>query len=160
MRGFEVKALGEVAIRCADVERQMAFYRDILGLEVLSGDHRDGIVFFRIGQGYGGHTTVLALFAPDAGRPEIHPQGQAAPATGAGSSLHHIALTVDFDAQEAAMAWYARNGIDYSVQEFGWSGWRGVFARDPEGNTVELVAYDRSLLESGAGSDMIDEATA
>lgn len=150
MRGFEVKALGEVAIRCADVGRMVAFYRDIIGLELLSGDEDAPVVFFRIGAGHGGHTTVLALFARDAGRPEIHPQGVEPPVTGAQSSLHHIALTVDFEAQEAAMAWYARHGIDYNVQQFGWIGWRGVFALDPEGNTIELVAYDASMLDSGA----------
>ncbi len=147
-RGFEVKALGEVAIRCADLPRQTAFYRDILGLEVLRADQGDGIVFFRIGPGYGGHTTVLALFAADAGRSDIHPRGQSAPATGAGSSLHHIALTVDFAAQQAAMDWYAAHDIAFTVQRFDWIGWRGVFTRDPEGNTVELVAYDAAMLDA------------
>ena len=141
-RGFEVRALGEVAIRCADVAAMLAFYRDVIGLPVLSGDHRSSIVFLRIGEGYRGHTTVLALFAPDAGRPDIHPQGSAAPATGAGSSLHHIALSVDYEAQEAAVAWCRAQGLAPKVQEFDWIGWRGVFVTDPEGNTVELVARD------------------
>jgi len=43
------------------------------------------------------------------------------------------------------MAWYAANGLPYRVEHFGWVGWRGVFTEDPEGNTVELVAYDASL---------------
>lgn len=158
MRGFEIKALGEIAIRCDDVARQAAFYHDVLGLEYLHGDHRSDIVFLRIGAGYGGHTCVLALFAKDAGRPEIHPQGSSAPVTGARSSLHHIALTVDFAAQEAVMAWYRQHGIDYSVQEFRWIGWRGIFAQDPEGNTVELVAYDRSMLD-GSNVAANEEAT-
>ncbi|MEM9967332.1 MAG: VOC family protein [Pseudomonadota bacterium] len=150
MRGFAVKALGEIAIRCSDVSTMMAFYRDIIGLDVLSGDNASDIVFFKISEGYDGHTCVLALFAHDAGRPEIHPRSDKGPATGAGSSLHHIALTVDFTAQEAAMAWYDQNNIDYSVQQFGWIGWRGIFTRDPEGNTVELVAYDASLQDTAA----------
>lgn len=150
MRGFEVRALGEVAIRCADVAGMLVFYRDILGLEVLSGDESSDIVFLRIGAGYDGHTTVLALFARDAGRREVHPHGEGPPVTGGASALHHIALTVDFSAQAAVMSWYAQNGIDYTVQHFGWIGWRGVFARDPEGNTIELVAYDASMLDSGA----------
>lgn len=70
--------------------------------------------------------------------------------TGPGSSLHHIALTVDFDAQDAAIAWYEENGLDYRVQRFGWIGWRGVFTTDPEGNTVELVAFDASMLDGTA----------
>lgn len=147
MRGFEVKALGEVAIRCADVGAMTRFYRDIIGLELFSGDETSEIVFFRIGPGHGGHTTVLALFARDAGREEIHPHASEPPVTGGRSSLHHIALTVDFEAQQAVMDWYDANGIAYNVQYFGWIGWRGIFALDPEGNTVELVAYDASLLD-------------
>lgn len=148
MRGFRVKALGEVAIRCADMAPMYAFYHNVIGLDVLSGGPGDDIVFFRIGPGHGGHTTVLALFTRDAGRAAIHPHGIEPPITGAQSSLHHIALTVDYAEQDAVMAWYDAQGLDYSVQHFGWIGWRGVFTRDPEGNTVELVAYDATLLES------------
>ena len=34
-RGFTVRALGEVAIRCADLAAMTGFYRDVLGLSVL-----------------------------------------------------------------------------------------------------------------------------
>lgn len=43
------------------------------------------------------------------------------------------------------MAWYDANGFSYRVEHFGWVGWRGIFTEDPEGNTVELVAYHSSL---------------
>ena len=79
------------------------------------------------------------------GRPEIHPTGTEPPETGARSSLHHIALSLPFDEQDAVMAWYDKLGQPYNVQEFRWIGWRGIFTTDPEGNTVELVAYDASL---------------
>jgi catechol 2,3-dioxygenase-like lactoylglutathione lyase family enzyme len=146
-RDFKVRALGEIAIRCADLERMAAFYQDIIGLEHLYGDHRDGIIFFKIAKGFDGHTSVLALFHHDAGRPELHPQSARPPATGAGSSLHHLALSLPFAEQDAVMRWYDQNSVDYRVQVFDWIGWRGIFAADPEGNTVELVAYDRSLLK-------------
>jgi len=138
-RGFAVHALGEVAIRCRDTGRMEAFYRDVIGLRKLEGAHRPGIVFFRIGQGYGGHTTVLALFADDAGESMAGPR----------SSLHHVALTVDRKEQDRAVSWYRSLGLECRVEEFRWIGWRGVFTRDPEGNTVELVAYDRDLAEAG-----------
>lgn len=136
---FRVRALGEIAIRCADLEAMFAFYHGVLGLEVLEGGHRDGIVFFKLGESYGGHTAVLALFGPGAAtRPGLHPEGS--PVTGGGSSLHHLALTVDAAEQDAVLEWYAARGIAHRVEEFGWIGWRGIFASDPEGNTVELVA--------------------
>jgi catechol 2,3-dioxygenase-like lactoylglutathione lyase family enzyme len=59
-RGFRARALGEIAIRTRNVEAMTAFYRDVLGLRVLStrGDGR--IVFFRLSDGFAGHTAVLA----------------------------------------------------------------------------------------------------
>ncbi len=138
---FTIRALGEIAIRCDDLPRMVAFYEDVLGLERLPGNAAPGIVFFRIAEGFGGHTQVLALFDKTLGAGP----GGAAPETGARSSLHHIALCLPFAEQDGAMAWYAANGLPYRVEHFGWVGWRGVFTEDPEGNTVELVAYDASL---------------
>jgi len=137
-RGFKVRALGEIAIRCRDLDAMVAFYRDIIGLELLQGGHRKGIVFLRIAQGYGGHTAVLALFRDEAGEDR-------GPLGGATSSLHHLALTVGRAEQDKAVEWYRDKGIDYTIQEFAWIGWRGVFTTDPEGNTVELVAYDETV---------------
>jgi catechol 2,3-dioxygenase-like lactoylglutathione lyase family enzyme len=132
-RGFKVRALGEIAIRCRDMDAMERFYSDVIGLEKLA-DRGGRITFFRIADGHAGHTSVLALFAPDASVP---PDG---PATGPGSSLHHIALSLGWDEQEAAMAWYDRIDQPYRIEDFDWIGWRGVFTSDPEGNTVELVA--------------------
>lgn len=137
-RGFRVRALGEIAIRCRDMEAMTIFYRDIIGLEPLEGDYRRGIAFFRLAESYGGHSGVLALF--QAGEAER-------PVSGDGSSLHHLALSLPFEEQEAVMRWYEKNGIDYRVEIFDWIGWRGVFAYDPEGNAVELVAADPSRLK-------------
>lgn len=137
---FTIRALGEIAIRCDDLAAMVAFYEDILGLTRLSGNAAQHIVFFRLADGFGGHTQVLALFDTSMpGQPGSRPE------TGARSSLHHIALSLPFAEQDAAMAWYDANGLPYRVEHFGWVGWRGVFTEDPEGNTVELVAYDASL---------------
>jgi len=145
-KGFTPRALGEIAIRCTDKPAMVAFYRDVIGLKIVPDGHRDGITFLAIGEvgsGFGGHTPVLALFSydmagqiPDAPRPE----------TGTRSSLHHIALSLPYAEQQAVMDWYDTLGQPYTVQHFGWVGWRGVFTQDPDGNTVELVAYDASEL--------------
>jgi catechol 2,3-dioxygenase-like lactoylglutathione lyase family enzyme len=139
-RGFRPRALGEIAIRCADIKVMRAFYEDVIGLKRLDGLHSAAITFFEIGPGFGGHTTVLALFDT--------PTMTLSPITGARSSLHHIALSLPFDEQDAVMRWYDKLGQPYRVEQFGWIGWRGVFTQDPEGNTVELVAYDAAMLET------------
>ena len=59
-RGFSISGLGEIAIRCIDFAAMAKFYRDTLGLEVLSD--RGRLIFFRLGNGVEGHTSVLALF--------------------------------------------------------------------------------------------------
>jgi len=146
-RRFKVRALGEIAIRCADLPKMAEFYQYIIGLDLLSGSDDGEIVFFNIGPGFGGHTSVLALFRSEAGSPEIHEQSAGNLIASAQSSLHHIALSLPFSEQEAVMRWYELNDIKYNVQVFAWVGWRGIFTIDPEGNTVELVAYDDSLLQ-------------
>lgn len=147
--GFRPRALGEIAIRCADMAAMCDFYERTIRLERLSGTPEDPIAFFRIADGYAGHTSVLALFHHTAApRPGLHPASAARPATGAASSLHHLALSLPYAEQEAAMRWYEGLGQPYRVEVFGWIGWRGVFTEDPEGNTVELVAYDPSLLDA------------
>ena len=148
-RRFRVRCLGEIAIRCGDLGRMAAFYGDVLGLEQMKGNVAEGIVFFRIAEGFGGHTQVLALFDRQcASRPGLHPTAGRVPATGAASSLHHLAFSLPFEEQESAMRWYGELGLPFRVEIFRWVGWRGVFAEDPEGNTVELVAYDDSLLDA------------
>ena len=143
---FTVRDLGEVAIRVRNIDTMFAFYRDVIGLEVLT-EPKEGIAFLRIGNGHRGHTKVLALFEPDAGRAMLHPHGDDLPETGAKSSFHHMALNIDWEAQEAAVEWYLQCGLNPVVQRFDWIGWRGVFVRDPDGNTVELVAKDQGWSE-------------
>lgn len=141
-RGFTVRALGEVAIRCIDLDAMVAFYRDVIGLAPLNDPDNGRIVFFRIAEGFGGHTSVLALFRHDIEGAGQTRGGDLPPATGPGSSLHHVALSLPWDEQDAVMAWYDDLGRDYRVETFDWVGWRGVFTFDPDGNTVELVAKD------------------
>ena len=129
---FKPRALGEVAIRTGRLAEMARFYQGVIGLEILPGNRAAHIVFFRIAEGFGGHTAILALFGEDA------PQQP--------SALHHLALTLPYEEQEAAMAFYQTIGQDYWIEHFAWVGWRGVFTKDPDGNVVELVAYDPSEL--------------
>ena len=84
---------------------------------------------------------VLALFD------ESDAPVTAGTAGAARSSLHHLALSLPRAEQDAAQAWLEGQGIACRVEAFAWVGWRGLFLQDPDGNTVELVAYDPSLLD-------------
>ncbi|MEM1152248.1 MAG: VOC family protein [Pseudomonadota bacterium] len=135
-----IHALGEIAIRCRDHAAMVTFYRDVVGLPIMKSFPDSGITFFKIAEGYEGHTTVLALFRYDAIQREFHDKPADPPEAGAGSSLHHLALTVDYHRQDTLCAFLEANDIPYTVQNFEWVGWRGVFIKDPDGNTVEFVA--------------------
>ena len=62
MRNHErpIKALGEIALRVTNLDTMQRFYEDIVGLELMR--RTDSAAFFKIADGYGGHTQVLALF--------------------------------------------------------------------------------------------------
>lgn len=141
-RDFKVLGLGEIAIRCRDKAAMMVFYDQVIGLEHLAGDVDDVVTFFKIADGVQGHTSVLALFRHDRESIGAHSVDDQLPATGTGSSLHHIALSLPFSEQQAVMDWYDQIGQEYRVNVFDWIGWRGIFTHDPDGNTVELVARD------------------
>lgn len=143
-RGFTPCAIGEIAIRCADPARMARFYEDVIGLTRFGGTDADPIIFLKVARGFAGHTAIIALFRHDISRPGIHEGGATPPETGARSSLHHLALSLPYAEQDAVMRWYTLIGQPYKVEHFGWVGWRGIFTTDPEGNTVELVAYDAS----------------
>ncbi len=125
MPPFDTPALGEIALRARDMPAMRAFYGGDLALPLLS-ERPDGIAFYRLANGNAGHTPVLALF------PGPHPDGAGV--------LHHLALSLTPAAQEAAARHLAALGHDLRWQDFPWIGWRGLFLRDPDGNTVELVA--------------------
>jgi hypothetical protein len=126
---------GQIAMRCNALAPMIAFHPEIIGLTRISGNADTGIVVVRIANGFAGHTSVLALFENTRGpRPGLQAKARDAPATGAASPLHHIALDLPFEDRDEA------NGIPDRVAHFGWLGWRGIFAQDPEGTTVDLVS--------------------
>ena len=131
-----VKALGEIALRVDDLAVMRKFYQEVIGLELMR-DSPIG-VFFRIAEGYDGHTQVLALF-DRRGNPDY--QGLDAKK----STVDHIAFTIslaDFDTEKERLE---RCGVRVETAEHQWVHWRSLYVRDPEGNEVELVCYDGSV---------------
>ena len=59
-RPRRIKALGEVSIRVKDLDAMAKFYEQVVGLQVLRRD--ESLVFFKIAEGYGGHSQILGLF--------------------------------------------------------------------------------------------------
>ncbi len=129
-----VKALGEIALRVNDLEKMRKFYADTFGLEEIG--EFGHIAFFKIADGYSGHTAILALFKRDI---KIDAR------TG---SVDHIAFTIALEDYESEKARLEDLGLDVTTAEHGWVQWRSLYVEDPEGNLVELVCYDSSISEN------------
>lgn len=109
------------------------FYRDVIGLELIR--EAETFVFFRIADGYAGHTQVLALFDRSSQAGYVSPNGQH-------TTVDHIAFSIsktDFDREDQRLQ---NLGCDLSYAYHDWVKWRSLYVVDPEGNTIELVCYD------------------
>ena len=123
-----VKALGEVALRVNDLDRSQAFYADAFGLELLR--RFENSAFFRIAEGHGGHTAILALF------------DRGVAVERARSTVDHIAFTIDLADFEAERRRLEALGLAVTTTTHGWVHWRSLYVEDPDGNSVELVCFD------------------
>ena len=131
--------IGHVHLTVSDLDRSLAFYRDVLGFEVTARYGTDA-VFVSAG-GYHHHIGLNTW----AGR------GAPPPAAGTTGLYHFAILLADRAALAAAVRQVIDNGIplegasDHGVSE-------AVYLRDPDGNGIELYR-DRPENEWPRGSD-------
>ncbi len=59
-RRTSVRGLGEIALRVNNLDATQKFYEEVIGLPLMT--RVPNCAFFKIAEGYGGHTQVLALF--------------------------------------------------------------------------------------------------
>ena len=133
-----VKGLGEVSIRVKGLDAMQKFYEDVVGLEVLRRD--ESFVFFKVAEGYGGHTQNLALF--DATRFFDEKTSQLSPE---GTTLHHIALNVALEDFESEKMRLEGLGLKVNATVHEWLHVRSLYFADPEGNLLEFVSYDETV---------------
>ena len=120
-----VKGLGEIAISTTSLEKAVAFYQDDLGLELIR--RQPNLAFFKLADGVGGHTQVLALF-------EIN-QAKSPERT----RLHHLALAVEAGDFPVVCQKLEDRGLEPRTEHHAWVQWSSVYVKDPDGNTVEFV---------------------
>jgi catechol-2,3-dioxygenase len=135
-----VKGLGEVSIRVNNLDAMHKFYEEVVGLEVLG--RGESQVFFKIADGYGGHTQNLAHFRADN---RMFLQNKSLQLNPEQSTLHHIALNIaleDFESEKRRLESLGLK-VDATVHE--WIHVRSMYFSDPEGNLLEFVSYDPSV---------------
>jgi catechol 2,3-dioxygenase-like lactoylglutathione lyase family enzyme len=123
-----VVGIAEIVLWTADKERALAFYRDLLGLEVISPPALPN-VFLKVSEGRAGIPQMIVLVP----RPE---EIKARPPD---SQLNHLAFELSpavFDAQRAALvaAGYQPRGGKHPVFAS-----RTMYVDDPDGNEVEFI---------------------
>ena len=126
-----IRGLAEIVLMVADVGRSIGFYRDILGLTVISPDLQ-GPVFLRVGERAGGVPQQIVLVPRPPGAPDQ-------PGERAFRSVHHLGLEVAEGAFERewerlrALGFEVRTGVHPFLPV------EAIYLDDPDGNEVELV---------------------
>jgi catechol 2,3-dioxygenase-like lactoylglutathione lyase family enzyme len=123
---IRIEALDHVVLNVADTRRSVAWYRDVLGLEVLRFDEWErGEVFFpsvRVNA-----ATILDLLETER----------------TGENMNHLCLVVDPATDLVAVAASgAFQVVDGPDRRWGARGdGTSLYVLDPDGNTVELRTY-------------------
>ena len=148
--------IGHIHLTVTDLERSLAFYRDLLGFEVTMR-YGDSAVFLSAG-GYHHHLALNTWAGPEA-----------SPAPPGHTGLYHFAILYP-NRQELARAVKALRQADYPLQSTSDHGMsEAVYLADPDGNGVEL-SVDRppenwprdaqGNLQASRGSLDLDELVA
>jgi catechol 2,3-dioxygenase-like lactoylglutathione lyase family enzyme len=99
-------------------------------------------MFFKIAEGYGGHTQNLALF--DATN-RIFLINKSQQLNSDQSTLHHIALNITLEDFESEKKRLEGLGLKVQATEHEWLHVRSLYFPDPEGNLLEFVCYDAGV---------------
>ena len=129
-----VVGIAEIVLWTADQQRALQFYRDLLGLEVISPPSLPN-VFLKVADGNEGIPQMIVL-VPKSGEIMARP---------AGYQLHHLALALpeaQFDTQHAALvaAGYQPRGGKHPVLAS-----RTMYVDDPDGNEVEFICRSANM---------------
>jgi len=123
----------ETILYADDLDRAVAFYRDVLGLALMTGD---GDRFQSLDSGAG---RVLLLFKRGGTlAPQPVATGGFIPAHD-GHGPHHIAFAIAAADYDGWCAWLRSRGVAIESETHWPRGGRSVYFRDPEQHLVELV---------------------
>jgi catechol 2,3-dioxygenase-like lactoylglutathione lyase family enzyme len=143
---FRIFAADHTGITVSDVERSLAFWRDVLGFELSHRAHQTGALAAEITGVPGAEILIAVLKAPGhkielleyrapADRAQFRPRP-----CDVGSV--HVALTVDnLDAvlERIAASGWAAAGKPQTLTVGPNTGKRVIYVRDPDGTTIELM---------------------
>ena len=125
---MQLQNIDHVAITVSDLQRSMAWYRDVLGLERrFQEEWGDVPTMMCVGE------TCVALFVS-------HRSEKGADGPRDTPSLHHIAFRVDRENFEAAQDRFRDLGMEFRRADHGIA--QSIYIADPDGHRIEITTYD------------------
>jgi catechol 2,3-dioxygenase len=116
--------IGHVVLKVRDLDRSLAFYRDLLGFQVAG--EMSNVMLFLTATGENHHDLGLLRVGDQAGSPVPTAVG-----------LYHVAVQLaDLDALRTAHRLLSERGLLKGAVDHGVS--RSVYTVDPDGNEIEL----------------------
>ncbi len=153
---FRITAADHTGITVSNLERSLAFWRDVLGFELSHRAHQTGELAAEITGVPGAEILIAVLKAPGH---KIELLEYRAPANRKHAGLRpcdvgsvHIALTVDnLDAvlETIAASGWKTAGKPQTLTTGLNAGKRVIYVRDPDGTTIEFMQPPASLDENG-----------
>ena len=133
---IQLKRLGHVLLKVADVERSKAFYADLLGFEVVEQDPVHGGVFMTLGEH--GHTIDLSpVDDPETAQPLVPNR----------LGVHHFAFQVESDeALKDAYFTLQDHGVEV-LRVIDHVSQKSIYFHDPDGNRLEIYYELPNALE-------------
>ena len=133
-RRLRITGIHHITVICANLERSVAFYRDVLGLrlikQTLNQDDRNARHFFFSGDALGAPGTVITCME--------YPYMEEG-TVGRGST-HHFALCVESDDELEGWRRYLESRGVGSTQVLDRTYFKSIYLRDPDGHVIELAS--------------------
>ena len=135
------KHIGEIVIRTPNMQKMVAFYRDVVELEPFK--MLGTMQFFKVSEGFMGQAQAIGLFElgevsdVDDTAFEGHDTRK--------TPFHHFAFIIDGKDYASEFNRIVALGYTLRTMEHSLTQSRSFYLYDPDGNTVEFVCYDPSI---------------
>jgi catechol 2,3-dioxygenase-like lactoylglutathione lyase family enzyme len=135
------KQLGEIVIRTPNMQKMVAFYRDVVELELFKT--MGTMQFFKVSEGFRGQAQAIGLFelGEVSDVDDMAFEGHDVRKT----PFHHFAFIIDHKDYDNEFNRIFALGHELRTMEHSLTQSRSFYLYDPDGNTVEFVCYDPNI---------------
>lgn len=150
------KRLGELVLRSENPQALVRFYQNVVGLEPFATVGSS--TFLKVDNDVEGHPQLLAIFEKThefSGPKDLRPDNANAQL----GTLHHFAFVLEPDEFASEQDRLRRTVDDVQLAEHSPFGWHSLYMYDPDGNSVEFVCYDPSILDIARNQQVMGKDT-